>query len=67
MKGNFGAIVLMVVGVVFLLHNLDLIQINVFQLLRVWWPLILILLGIGMFFTKDSHEKQAKQDRHDKN
>ena len=63
MKGNFGAIVLMVVGVIFLLHNLDLVQINVFQLLRVWWPLILILLGVGMFFTKDGHEKQDKQDK----
>lgn len=60
MKGNFGAIVLMIVGVIFLLHNLDLIQINVFQLLRVWWPLILILLGIGMFFTKDGQDKQDK-------
>jgi Na+/H+ antiporter NhaC len=63
MKGNFGAIVLMIVGAGFLAHNLDLIQINVFQLLRVWWPAILILLGIGMFFTKDSHEKQDKQDK----
>jgi uncharacterized integral membrane protein len=60
MKGNFGAIVLMIVGVIFLLHNLDLIQINVFQLLRVWWPLILIVLGIGMFFTKDGQDKQDK-------
>ena len=67
MKGNFGAIVLMIVGVVFLLQNLNLIEINVFQLLRVWWPLILILLGIGMFFTKDSHGKQDRQDQQDKN
>lgn len=67
MKGNFGAIVLMIVGVIFLLNNLKLIEINVFQLLRVWWPLILILLGIGMFFTKDSDGKQGNQDRQDKN
>ena len=60
MKGNFGAIVLMIVGVIFLLHNLDLIQVNVFQLLRVWWPVILILLGVGMFFTKDDQGKQDK-------
>lgn len=66
MKGNFGAIVLMIVGAGFLAHNLDLIQINVFQLLRVWWPAILILLGIGMFFTKDSHDAQNKQDNQDK-
>ena len=67
MKGNFGAIVLMIVGVIFLLNNLNLIEINVFQLLRVWWPLILILLGIGMFFTKDSDGKPGNQDRQDKN
>lgn len=50
----------MLTGAIFLAHNLDLIEINVFQLLRVWWPLILILLGIGMFFTKDSQDKQDK-------
>ena len=54
------------VGAGFLAHNLDLIQINVFQLLRVWWPAILILLGIGMFFTKDSNDAQNKQDNQDK-
>lgn len=63
MKGNFGAVVVMIVGAIFLAHNLDLIHINVFELLRVWWPLILIALGIGMFFTKDSHETQNKQDK----
>jgi predicted membrane protein len=63
MKGNFGAVVLMIVGAIFLAHNLDLIQINVFQLLRVWWPVILILLGVGMFFTKDSNDAQNKQDK----
>jgi uncharacterized membrane protein len=63
MKGNFGAIVMMLVGAIFLAHNLDLIQINVFQLLRVWWPLILILLGIGMFFTKDSQDTPDKKDK----
>ena len=52
MKGNFGAITLMIVGALFLAHNLNLIHFNVFQLLRVWWPLILILLGFGMFFSK---------------
>ncbi len=58
----------MLVGAIFLAHNLDLIQINVFQLLRVWWPLILILLGIGMFFTKDSHATHDRhQDKQDKN
>jgi Domain of unknown function (DUF5668) len=60
MKGNFGAIALVIVGIFFLAHNLDLIQLNAFQLLRVWWPLILILVGIGMFFTKDPHDKQDK-------
>ena len=61
MKGNFGAIALVIIGVLILAHNLDLLELNVFQLLRVWWPLILILLGIGMFFTKDSHDKHDKQ------
>ena len=66
MKGNFGAIALIIIGVLFLAHNLELIQVNVFQLLRVWWPLILILLGVGMFFTRDSHDTQDKHNHQQK-
>ncbi|MEI7432023.1 MAG: DUF5668 domain-containing protein [Betaproteobacteria bacterium] len=51
MKGNFGAIVLIVIGGIALAHNLGYLNINLAHLIRTWWPLILIILGIGFFFT----------------
>ena len=51
MKGNFGAVVLVLIGAVALAVNLDVLDINFVKLMRTWWPLILIALGIGMFFT----------------
>ena len=47
MKGSFGAIVLIVIGALALAHNLGYLDINLAQLMRTWWPLILIALGIG--------------------
>lgn len=51
MRGNFGAIVLIVVGSLALAHNLGYLNINLAHLLRTWWPLILIALGLSFFFT----------------
>jgi cytochrome c biogenesis protein CcdA len=51
MKGNFAAIVLVVVGALFLLTNLGVLNINLGEILRVWWPLILIIVGLSLFFT----------------
>ena len=58
MKGSFGALVLIVGGSLALAHNLGYLDINLAQLLRTWWPLILIVLGIGLFFTPDSGSKR---------
>jgi uncharacterized membrane protein len=58
MKGSFGGIVLIVVGAIALAHNMGYLDINLAQLMRTWWPLILIALGIGFFFTPDSGRKK---------
>ncbi len=57
MKGNFAAIVLVVVGVVALGVNLDLFELDLVALLRKWWPLLLIGVGIALFFTPDESKK----------
>ncbi|MBK9571330.1 MAG: hypothetical protein IPO43_00820 [Rhodoferax sp.] len=54
MKGHFGAIVLVLVGAFFLLSNLGLLNVSIAELLRTWWPVILIALGVGMFFVPGS-------------
>ena len=54
MRGHFGAMVLVVVGTLFLLSNLGLLDINIVGLIRTWWPALLIALGVGLFFAPDS-------------
>ena len=49
------AIVLIVLGVVFLLGNLDIINVDIGDLISNWWPLILVLLGvIGLFQARST-------------
>lgn len=51
MKGNFAAIVLILVGSYFLLSNLGLLNISMREIIATWWPAILIALGVSMLFT----------------
>ena len=47
MKRNLGiSIFLIAIGVVFLLHNLGYIQISIAKLIKTYWPVILIWIGI---------------------
>ena len=50
-RGQFiVALVLIALGVVFLMGNLDIIDVDIGDLITTWWPLILITLGvIGLF------------------
>jgi|JI6StandDraft_1071083.scaffolds.fasta_scaffold657399_1 hypothetical protein len=57
MKGNLAAIVLVLVGIFFLLTNLGYVNVSLMQLLKTWWPVILIAVGVGMFVMPDSDKK----------
>jgi hypothetical protein len=46
-----GPVVLIVVGSLFLLSNLGWIP-HIGQLLRTWWPLILIIVGVCMLVER---------------
>ena len=47
MKKSIGiSIFLIAIGVVFLLDNLDVIDISVSELIRTYWPVILIWMGV---------------------
>jgi len=47
MKKSIGiSIFLIAIGVVFLLDNLDVINISVSDLIRTYWPVILIWMGV---------------------
>lgn len=58
MKGHVAAIVLVLVGTVLLLDNLGLIQVNLIALFSTWWPLILIGLGVLLFFTPNGKNER---------
>jgi hypothetical protein len=58
MKGNFAAIVLVVVGVLALAANLGLFQVDLLGLVKTWWPLGLIVLGVALYFTPDADGKK---------
>ncbi|HMS04648.1 MAG TPA: DUF5668 domain-containing protein [Burkholderiaceae bacterium] len=51
MKGNVAAVVLVLLGSFFLLTNLKIIDISLAELFRTWWPVILIVVGVSLFFT----------------
>ena len=59
MKGNFAAIALLLIGVVALAVNLEFFELDLVQLMRKWWPLALIVVGVALFFTPgdDSRKK----------
>jgi hypothetical protein len=53
MRGKIAAIVLVVIGSIFLLSNLGLLSLSMRELFRTWWPLILIAVGVSLFFRHD--------------
>jgi hypothetical protein len=50
-RSRTGAIVLIIVGALFLMSNLGLIP-QIGPLLRQWWPLILIVVGVVMLVQR---------------
>lgn len=59
MKGNFAAIALTVIGVLALAVNLDLLELDIVALLRKWWPLALIAIGLALFLTPDDSGRKG--------
>jgi hypothetical protein len=51
MKPRIGAVILIVLGVLFLLSNLGWIP-RLGPLFREWWPLILIVVGASMLVRR---------------
>jgi hypothetical protein len=60
MKGNVAAIVLVLAGALALAMNLNLLQMDILALVRTWWPIVLILLGVGLFFTPDAPDRKKE-------
>jgi uncharacterized membrane protein YhhN len=53
MKGNVvAALVLIVVGTLFLLNNLGFTNLSLGRLISTWWPAILVVVGLGLLFNR---------------
>ncbi len=51
MRGNVAATVLVVLGCYFLANNLGWIDVSLWHVLKVWWPVVLIIVGVGLFLS----------------
>ena len=56
----FAAIVLGLVGIFFLLSNLGVITVSLIELVGTWWPVVLIVVGLMLFFTPNGEKKPSK-------
>jgi hypothetical protein len=62
MRGNFAALVLILVGAAFLVSNLGWLNFSMLEVLRVWWPVVLIVLGVAMFLMpRDKFDSSNKR------
>ena len=51
-KGKSIGILFIALGLIFLLNNLNLIEVSLAELIRVYWPVILIWLGLDNLLRK---------------
>ena len=56
-KGKSIGILFIMLGLLFLANNLDLIEVSIVELIRVYWPLILIWIGVDKLISKSSVNK----------
>ena len=46
-----------IVGLIFLMNNLDLLDISLGEIIRVYWPVIIIWLGVDKLLRKKKEDK----------
>jgi uncharacterized integral membrane protein len=56
-KGKSIGILFIILGLLFLANNLDLIKVSIVELIRVYWPVILIWIGIDKLISNNSEGK----------
>ena len=59
-KGKSIGILFIVLGVIFLMNNLNIITVSLAEIIRVYWPIILIWIGIDKLLRKTIN--QDKKD-----
>ena len=59
-KGISIGILFIVLGVIFLMNNLNIMAVSLSEIIRVYWPLILIWIGLDKLLRKTIN--QDKKD-----
>jgi len=57
-KGKSIGILFILLGLLFLANNLNFIQISLVELLRIYWPVILIWIGVDNLLRKSKEDKE---------
>ncbi|MGC6471072.1 MAG: LiaI-LiaF-like domain-containing protein [Flavobacteriales bacterium] len=57
-KGQSIGLLFIALGLLFLANNLNLIQVSVSELIRVYWPIILIWIGVDRLLTREKGKKE---------
>ena len=51
-KGKTIGILFIIIGLIFLLNNLNFIKVSIVELIRIYWPIILIWVGVEKLLSK---------------
>lgn len=57
-KGHFAATSLIFFGIFLLLDNLGVLQFNFVEIIKIWWPALLIAIGVALFLTPGDKKKE---------
>ena len=57
-KGKSIGILFILLGLLFLANNLNFIQTSLVELLRIYWPVILIWIGVDNLLRKSKEDKE---------
>lgn len=52
-SGKSIGVLLILIGTLFLLNNLDLISVSFSEIIKTYWPVIIIWIGVDKLFRKD--------------
>ena len=56
-KGHFAGTALIFCGIFLLLDNLGILQFNLVDIIKTWWPALLIAVGAALFLTPGDKKK----------
>ena len=51
-KGKTIGILFIIIGLIFLLNNLNFIKVSIVELIRIYWPIIFIWVGVDKLLSK---------------